>query len=52
MFEALVPPASSPLTEPAPLIWPAPVPLLAPKLALRSSTNPAAPLAMLLIDSV
>ena len=40
-------PARMPLKLPVPLIRPAPVPLVAPKLALRSSTKPAAPVAVL-----
>ncbi len=47
----LVAPASRPLMLPAPLIRPAPVPELAPKLAFRSSTKPAAPVAMLVMLS-
>jgi hypothetical protein len=44
---ALVWPAAMPLKLPVPLIRLALAPLAAPKLALRSSTKPVAPLALL-----
>jgi hypothetical protein len=46
---ALVALATRPLMLPTPLIRLLPMPELAPKLALRSSTKPAAPVAVLLM---